>query len=153
MLTFPISQIGINKEWAVICAMAKSSGFPEGIIYNLRRKLTLKKQTLESTATESNQKWVPFTYFGPAVRRITNLFKCSNIKIAFRTTNTIQRAIRGHRRTVGKPCTCNNYIREKYELNPLYNCIYETKPPLSNLITVSDLAARNTYLQEDTGIT
>jgi len=80
-------------EWAIICAMAKSNGFPEGIIHNLRKKLTLKKQTLESTATESNQKWVPFTYFGPTVRRFTNLFKGSNIKIAFRTTNTIQKQL------------------------------------------------------------
>ena len=75
MLTLPISQIGINKEWAIICAMAKSNDFPEGIIHNLRKKLTLKKQALESIATESNKKWVPFTYFGPAVRRITNFLK------------------------------------------------------------------------------
>jgi len=69
MLTLPISQIGIDKEWAIICATAKSIGFPEGIIHNLRRKLTIKKQTLESIATESNQKWVPFTYFGRAVKK------------------------------------------------------------------------------------
>ena len=91
MLTLPISQIGINKEWAIICAMAKSNGFPESIIYNLRKRLTLKKQTPKSIATMSNQKRVPFTFFGPAVRRTTNLFKGSNIKIAFRTTNTIQK--------------------------------------------------------------
>jgi len=93
MLTLPISQIGTNKEWAITSAMAKSNGFPEGIIHNLRKKLTLNKQTLESIATESKQKWVPFTYFGPAVRRITNLFKGSNITIAFRTTNTIQKQL------------------------------------------------------------
>ena len=39
------------------------------------------------------QKWVPFTFFGPAVRRITDLFKGSNVKIAFRTTNTIQKQL------------------------------------------------------------
>jgi hypothetical protein len=40
-----------------------------------------------------------------------------------------------------------------YELNPLYSCIYDTRPPMRNLITVPDITARNTYLQEDTGIT
>jgi len=239
MLTLPISQIGINKEWAIICAMAKSNDFPEGIIHNLRKKLTLKKQALESIATESNQKWVPFTYFGPAVRRITNLFKGSNIKIAFRTTNTIQKQLSKKSHNQQNPSgiyslkcnTCNKkyvgqsgrsidtrykehirYIRtnnlqsayathilqnkleygpknetlqplkacnkgtqmncwetmymqqlyqreiliaeqQVYELNPLYNCIYDTRPPLHNLITVSDITARNTHLQEDTGIT
>jgi len=89
MLTLPISQIGINKKWTIICAMAKSNSFPESIINNLRKRLTLKKQTPKSIATMSNQKWVHFTFFRPAVRRITNLFKGSNVKIAYRTTNTI----------------------------------------------------------------
>jgi len=46
MLTLPISQIGINKEWTIICAMAKSNGFPESIINNLRKRLTLKNKHL-----------------------------------------------------------------------------------------------------------
>ena len=49
MLTLPISQIGINKEWTIICAMAKSNGFPESIIHNLRKKLTLKKNYPEES--------------------------------------------------------------------------------------------------------
>ena len=73
--------------------MAKSSGFSESIICNLRTKLTLKKQKHESTTKEPNQKWVPFIYFGPAVRRITNFFKDSNIKIALRTTKSIQKQL------------------------------------------------------------
>jgi len=93
MLTLPISQIGINKEWAIICAMTKSNGFPESIINYLRKRLTLKKQSPKSIATMSNQKWVPFTFFGPALRRITDLFKGSNVKTAFRTTNTIQKQL------------------------------------------------------------
>ena len=93
MITLTNSQAGINKEWATINAMAKSNGFPESIVCNLRTKLTLKKHKHESTTKEPNQKWVPFTYFGPAVRRITNLFKDCNIKIAFRTTNSIQKQL------------------------------------------------------------
>jgi hypothetical protein len=42
--------------------------------------------------------------------------------------------------------------QQVYELNPLCNCIYDTRPPLRNLTTVSDITVRNTYLQEDTGI-
>jgi hypothetical protein len=52
----------------------KKNGFPENIIRNLGTKLALKKQKHESTIKELNQKWVPFTFFGPAIRRITNLF-------------------------------------------------------------------------------
>jgi len=93
MITLPNLQASRNKEWATIITMAKNNGFPENIIQNPRIKLALKKQKHESTTKELNQKWVPFTYFGPAIRRITNLFKDSNIKIAFRTTNLIHKQL------------------------------------------------------------
>ena len=56
MITLPRSQAGSNKEWATINAMAKSNGFPESIIHNLRTKLTLKKQKHESTTKETKPK-------------------------------------------------------------------------------------------------
>ena len=43
MLTLPISQISLKKEWTSICTMAISNGFPEKIIHNLKEKLTQKK--------------------------------------------------------------------------------------------------------------
>ena len=39
---------------------------------------------------QHNKKWATFTYFSPAIRRITNLFKHSNLNIAFRATKTVQ---------------------------------------------------------------
>jgi len=57
------------------------------MIENLKEKLVhqrLKPKNKEPT----NHKWIPFTYFSPAVRKIANLFKDTNIKIAFRSTNT-----------------------------------------------------------------
>ena len=38
---------------------------------------------------QHNKKWFTFTYYGPAERKVTNLFKCTNLKIAFCPTNTI----------------------------------------------------------------
>jgi hypothetical protein len=67
MLTLPISQIGINKEWTIICAMAKSNGFPESIIHNLRKKLTLKKQLPGRKHTKCR---TPFKYWLEGLRHI-----------------------------------------------------------------------------------
>jgi len=61
-----------------------------------------------------NKKWVTFTYFSP-IRRITNIFKHSNLNIAFRATNTIQQQLT-EKPTNKKPSgiyklkcnTCNN---------------------------------------------
>jgi hypothetical protein len=38
---------------------------------------------------QHNKKWVTFTYHGPSVRKVTNLFKRTNLKIALHPTNTI----------------------------------------------------------------
>jgi len=34
-------------------------------------------------------KWIIFTYYSPLIRRITNLFKETNLRAAFQATNTI----------------------------------------------------------------
>jgi len=39
-------------------------------------------------------KWAIFTYHSPIIRKITNLFKQTDIKIAFRNTNPIRQTIR-----------------------------------------------------------
>jgi len=36
-----------------------------------------------------NTKWATFTYTSPQIRKITNLFKHSNVRIAYMCTNTI----------------------------------------------------------------
>jgi hypothetical protein len=53
-------------------------------------KATLKKKQQQHEATIARNKWTAFTYFSPLVRKFTNLFKKTKLKIAFRTTNTTQ---------------------------------------------------------------
>jgi hypothetical protein len=50
------------------------------------QKKTKTKQKYQLTKT----KWVTFTYNNKDVRGITKLFRDTNIKVAFRTQNTIQ---------------------------------------------------------------
>jgi hypothetical protein len=38
--------------------------------------------------TKTEQKWVTFTYTGSYIRKITKLFKDTNLKVAFKTTTT-----------------------------------------------------------------
>jgi hypothetical protein len=38
---------------------------------------------------KNNKKWVTFNYYSPLVRKVNNLFKHTDIRIAFRTNNTI----------------------------------------------------------------
>jgi hypothetical protein len=74
-------------------SIAHNNGFPTHIIHKLKKKLETKKQkqqqqkTLTPTA-QHTKKWVTFTYHSPLIRKVTNLFKHSNLRIVLRTTNT-----------------------------------------------------------------
>jgi hypothetical protein len=43
---------------------------------------------------KNNTKWATFTLHSPKVRKITNFFKHNNLKIAFKSNNTIPQLIR-----------------------------------------------------------
>jgi len=58
----------------------KNNGYPINTINRLKTK---KQKQQYLTTISHNKKWVTFTYFSPTVRRITNLFKQSNLYIPF----------------------------------------------------------------------
>ena len=96
MITLPITEKSKQEEWSTILTIAKNNGYPTSIINKLRMKLIdrrQKQQCPKITQHNENKKWITFTYFSPTIRRITNLFKHSNLKIAYRTTNTIQQQL------------------------------------------------------------
>jgi len=65
------------------------------MIHNLKTKLIFQKQSQrqQQEKTVARKKWVTFTHFSPLLRRVTNLFKQTSLKVAFRTTNTIQQQL------------------------------------------------------------
>jgi len=62
-------------------------------------------------------KWATFTYTTPHIRKITNIFKQTNVKIAFKTNNTILQLTRPTTKTLIPPhassgvytLTCNTW--------------------------------------------
>jgi hypothetical protein len=85
----------------------------EKLIRKQKQKQTQQQQQ-QQEATITRNKWIAFTYFSPLVRRITNLFKQTKLKIAFRATNTIQQQLSGKQSHVDpsgiyklKCSTCN----------------------------------------------
>jgi hypothetical protein len=91
MITLPITEQAAKQEWSKIDTIACNNGYPEQIVYKLRSKLinNRNKQIETQPTPQHNKKWTTFTYHGPTVRKITNLFKHTNIQIAFRPANTI----------------------------------------------------------------
>jgi hypothetical protein len=66
---------------------------------------------------QEKTKWATFTYFGSEARVVTKLFRNTNIKVAFKANNTIQR----HLRLSGK-------IEDIYNLSGAYQVKCEECP-------------------------
>jgi hypothetical protein len=66
----------------------------QNILHNNSFPLPTRKPKTQTTPPNhdapSKQKWATFTYSGPETSYITKLFKHTNLKIAYRTTNNIQ---------------------------------------------------------------
>ena len=86
----PITKHAVEQEWDRIITMVQNNGFPVHLMHNLRNKPRAKKDctTLTQTKENNNRKWSTFTYHSPSIYKVTNLFIRTNLKIAFRPTNT-----------------------------------------------------------------
>jgi hypothetical protein len=59
------------------------------IIHNLKEKMIKKQKQKQLTTTmQQNRKWVTFTFHSPLIRKVTNLFKQTNLNITLCANNT-----------------------------------------------------------------
>jgi len=87
MMFLPVTAERRQVEWQKIITIARNNSFPLHLITKLKIHIQHKTHT---TNDDNNKKWVTFTVYSPKIRKITNLFKQTNINIAFKSTNTIQ---------------------------------------------------------------
>jgi hypothetical protein len=83
--------------------------------WSQEKKLITIKQKHDVRRIQQNKKWVTLTYHSPLIRRITNLFKQTNLNITFWATNTVHQQLTEkptHKNPSGiyklKYNTCNN---------------------------------------------
>ena len=92
MLSLPLTTERKKTEWQTILSIAKNNNLPSHLIEEMKKQI--QNKTPKDKTNKNKKKWVTFTYHSPAVRKITNLFRHTDIKIAFKTTNTIQHQTR-----------------------------------------------------------
>jgi hypothetical protein len=93
----------------LINTILHSNGYPSQT--HIHKKRQSKNRT---SNTSQKQKWITFTYIGNETRTITRLFKNTNLRIAYKTNNTIRNHLQP-----------KNHDTDKYK----YNCsgIYQIK--------------------------
>jgi len=88
---------GKKHEWKniLILTLAQKNGFPKNLIHDIKKK-EIAKQKNKPFTTEGkqekhtqNKKWTIFIYHSPLVRKVTNFFKNTDIRTAFKANNTI----------------------------------------------------------------
>jgi hypothetical protein len=100
MLSLPIDSQQRHAEWQYIIHVAQNNKFPPHLISQLKHRI--KKRLSRSITpplslprTKPNYtKWSVFTFSISLVRKITNLFKHTNVRISFRCNNTLLQHLR-----------------------------------------------------------
>jgi hypothetical protein len=82
--TYPIPTKYKHNETQIINTILHNNGYTPQI-------LPRKKRNTQNTTSDTNRKWATFTYIGKETRAITKLFKNTNLHIAYKTTNTLQK--------------------------------------------------------------
>jgi hypothetical protein len=88
MQSLPLTTARQQTEWKTIKFIGRSNNFPDRIITRLKAQLQRTHQKCDKE--ENKKKGALFTYYSPRIRKLTSLFKHTNIRIAFRSINTIQ---------------------------------------------------------------
>jgi hypothetical protein len=82
-----------KREWSTILHFAQQNGFPPTVIHKLRHQIEHK--TKHTTPHDSkSKKWATFTYISPQIRKVTNIFRNTNIRIAYKCHSTIANPIK-----------------------------------------------------------
>jgi hypothetical protein len=86
MNTYPITKNNKQLELQRINTILQNNNYPPHVDINTKEKHN--KNTPPNTTQK--KKWTIFTYVGTETRTITRLFTHTNLRIAFKTNNTIQ---------------------------------------------------------------
>jgi len=90
MLILPLREEQRQEEWKYILQTSYNNNLPVNLL--IRQKQRIQRRTTQPktpTTTGTDTRWETFTYTCPKIRKITNLFKHTNVKIAFKCNNTI----------------------------------------------------------------
>jgi hypothetical protein len=89
MNTYPIQNK--TEEENIIKQITIKNQYPEETFHKINSKSQQKKNyNLQRSDKDNIKKWATFTCIGRETRSITKIFKTTNLKVAFKTSNTIQ---------------------------------------------------------------
>jgi hypothetical protein len=94
LLKLPLDESARNKKFNTITNIAVNNGYNKEDITQLYNKL---KHNVNFPNNKNNKeyRWITYTYTGEHVRKITKIFKNTNIEIAYKTLYTVRKLTQG----------------------------------------------------------
>jgi len=92
-LLLDANKIRIQKEWETIKSIA-TNNFPQHLLQKTSQWIQNRTNPIHNRKKDNKRIWATFTYHSPQIRKITNLFRSTNIGVAFKATTTLQQLIR-----------------------------------------------------------
>ena len=82
----PLTPSRKQKEWTIIQAVAQNNDFLQTLIQRINYQIQRKHNNEDHTNNEQQTKKTrtTFTYYSPIVRKITNICKHTNLRVALK---------------------------------------------------------------------
>jgi hypothetical protein len=93
----PLSKANRQKELNTIIHIALNNGYNKEDIIHIYNKSNYQQNIPNNN--QEGKKWTTFTYTGNYICKITNIFKDTNLKIAFKTTTTLNNLLTNRQKT------------------------------------------------------
>jgi len=106
MISLPLDREQQYKEWQHILHITCSNDIPLALLTQLRLRMQRNISSPKSptlTTSSRGTKWATFMCSSSQVRKITNIFKHTNIRIAFKCSNTLLKLSRPANKTILPP--------------------------------------------------
>jgi hypothetical protein len=87
MNTYPLTQENKDRELTIINEILKNNRYQQlPTNFQYQNKVPISPTQIALSTQKDKTKWATFAYFGPETRTITNLFRNTNCKIAYKVT-------------------------------------------------------------------
>ena len=96
LINYTLNNENKEKEYNPIQQILHVNKFKTHHLNNVVSKLKTKSHTQQTDEIQDARtpfKWATFTYTGKQTKHITKLFKNTNLKIAYKTKNTLERLL------------------------------------------------------------
>ena len=140
-LTYPLTQEQRDKEFHNIYNIAKTNGFPKKLVDRTLRKILITKDPLYTPPCNIEKVVYRAVNYCPSIIKTKSILEQYNIKLAYRSTSTINQILSNYKTTKPKEERSGVYCISCQECNAVY--VGQTGRKLEKRVKEHQVPGRN----------